>query len=124
MSTRKAKKVDGVEEGRWRRMIRDDGVEASAMAQFSEMSKGVRITVQHLAVDSHPNTTAAWGLVLAVRPLRGIGLRSIVHAVNACAKLISRLMLLSVIGGWKVSTLHDRVTSIFDLFERSRFENK
>ena len=93
------------------------------MAQFSQISKGARITVRHLAVDSQPNTSAAWGWVLAVRPLRGIRLRSIVHAVNACAKLIFRLMLLGVIGGWKVSTLHDRVTSIFDLFETSRFEN-
>ena len=104
-------------------MIREDGVEVSSMAQFSEMLKRVYITVQHLAVDSHPNATAARGLVLAVRLLRGIGLTSIVHAVNACAKLILRLMLLSVIGGWKVLRLHARVmtrlTSIFDLFERS-----
>ena len=117
MSRRKAWKVDG------RRMIREDRVEVSTMAQFSEMLKLVHITVQHLAVDSHPNAPAAQGLVLAVRPLRGIGLTSIVHAVNTCAKLILRLMLLSVIGGWKVSTLHDRVISIFDLFETSRFEN-
>ena len=83
-------------------MIGEDEVEVSAMAQFSKMLKRVHsITVQHLAGDCHPNATAAWGLVLAVRSLRGSGLPSIVHAVNACAKLILRLMLLSIIWGCK-----------------------
>ena len=105
-------------------MIGEDGMEVSAMVRFSTMLKRVHITVQHLSVDSHPKVkaTAAWGLVLAVRPLRGSSLMSIVHAVNACAKLILRLMLFSVIGGWKVLRLHacvmKRLTSIF---ERSRF---
>ena len=103
-------------------MIREDGVEMSAMVWFSKMLKHVHITMQHLAVDIHPKATVAWGLVLVVRPLHGSGLISIVHAVNACAKLILRLMLFSVIGGWKVLRLHacvmKRLTSIF---ERSSF---
>ena len=101
-------------------MIGEDGVEVSAMVRFSTMLKRVHITVQHLAVDSHPKATAAWGLVLAVRPLRGSGLISIVHAVNACAKLILRLTLFSVIGGWKrlegVEASCWVLTSIFDIF--------
>ena len=101
-------------------MIGEDGVEVSAMVRFSTMLKRVHITVQHLAVDSHPKATAAWGLVLAVRPLRGSGLISIVHAVNACAKLILRLTLFSVIGGWKrlegVEASRWVLTSIFDIF--------
>ena len=38
-------------------MIREDGVEVSAMVRFSTMLKRVHITVQHLAVDSHPKAT-------------------------------------------------------------------
>ena len=81
-------------------MIREDRVEVSAMVRFSTMLKCVHITVQHLAVDSHPKATAAWGLVLTVRPLCGSGLISIMHAVNACTKLILRLTLFSEIGGY------------------------
>ena len=105
-------------------MIREDGVEVLAMVQFSGMLKRLHITVQHLAGDIHPNATAAWGLVLAVRPLRGSGLTCIVHAVNACAKLILRLMLSSVIGGRKVSRLHAHVMKrLTSIFERPRFAN-
>ena len=95
------------------RMIREDGVKVSAMVRFSTMLKLVHITVQHLAIDSHPKATSTWGLVLAMRPLRGSGLISIVHAVNACTNLILRLTLFSVIGGWKVLRLHARVDIYF-----------
>ena len=103
-------------------MIGEDAAEVS-LAQFSQFSKGKRMTVRRLAVDSQPNTPAAWGWVKAVRPLRRIRLRRFVHAVNAWTNLIFRLTLFSEIGGWKVSTLHDRLTSIFDLFETSKYKN-
>ena len=102
------------------RMIGEDGVELSTMVRFSTMLKLVHITVQHLAVDSHPKATATWGLVLAMRPLRGSALISIVHAVNAFAKLILRLMLFSVIGGWKVLRLHARVVNLFSIFSKDQ----
>ena len=79
------------------RMLREDRVEVSAIVSFSEMLERAHITVQHLADDSHPNATAAWGLVLAVWPLHGSGLPCIVHLVNACTTLIFRLMFLDVI---------------------------
>ena len=81
------------------RIPREDRADVLAMVPFSEMLECIHFTAQQLAAVSHQNATVAWGLVLAVWPLRGSGLISIMHAVNSSAKLILRLMLFSVIGG-------------------------
>ena len=80
------------------RMPREDRAEVMAMVPFSEMLERVHITVLQLAADSQPNATAAWGLVFAMRPLRGNGLTCVVHAVNACTMLRFRLILLNILG--------------------------
>ena len=109
MSRRKAWKADG------RQMIREDRVKVSTMAQFSEMLKLLHITVQHLA-GQPPKCSSRTGT--------GIGRAAVAwdrpdkHC--ACSKCMCKAHIEADAFecDWGLE-----VTSIFDLFETSRFEN-